>query len=433
MRLRWVVVALYGVLGLCCSAAASAQNVAVSVGVGDTILSVSGRTSPNAFVTISRDGGVIGTTIADAAGAFDQDFLAQEPGLHEISVFAHTVGGDNTDTVTVSINITEHATTSVDIFLPPTLVIADVDLSYGQALQLRGEAAPGATVTIYIDNTIYSSVTAGGDGLWSSSLDTKLLASGQHSLFVRASDQFGAQSYPSAARSFNLAAQPVVPADKKTPQAPVITFPVADTIWREPTLTVTGTADGDVQVELWDGNDLIGSVWSNPEGMWSLLLQLEPRAYDLRARACIEGVCSDFSATVRFSYEPAGPVSPLDKPLRIKVPQASFSVRQRQPVVLRATVLDGKAPYTVVIHWDDGTTETRTYTNAALRFEHAYAKPGHYTVRVDVQDADGRTKRVYFSVRATAVRSWPVVVVLSVGVLVAAGSLLRLYLRRSRR
>jgi hypothetical protein len=388
------------------SAPAYAETVSVTIGVGDTILTVSGQSSPGAFVTISKDGGVIGTMAADGSGVFSQTFPAQEPGIHEISVFAHTSGGHNTDTVSLNVNIAEHATTTVDVFLPSTLQIPDTDLDYGQQLVVNGEAAPASTITIYIDNSTYATTTTDAQGIWSASLDTAALASGQHSLFVRVVDGFGDQSYPSAARQFSIAAQPGGPPPGSTaPSAPLITFPQADTLWREPTIVIEGTARKVVQVELWDNDTLIGSVWSDQQGAWTIPLQLDQKTYALRARACLDQKCSGFSPVVRLTYEPAGPVSPDERPLQIVVPRSSFTAYQHQTVGLSARVIDGQPPYVARIQWGDGKTETRTFALSDLRFPHAYDKPGKYTVTIDVQDAQGRKNRIHFTVDVRPVGS----------------------------
>ncbi len=217
---------------------AAAENVSVTIGVGDTALSVAGQTSPNAFVTIRKDGGVIGTASADAAGIYSQLFSAQEPGLHELSLYAHTSGDNITDTVTLSVNLVEHATTSVEVFLPSTLVLEDPTLENSQPLKISGEAAPSSTITIYIDNTDYATTTTDAQGLWATSLDTGPLASGRHQLFVRVTDAYGNQSYPTAPRYFSRAlSQPssrtsttyssqIIPQASQAKLIPIVTFPL---------------------------------------------------------------------------------------------------------------------------------------------------------------------------------------------------------------
>lgn len=385
-----------------------AENVTVTIGVGDTILTVTGKTSPDAFVTVSKDGGVIGTTVADSSGAYTQTFPAQDPGLHELSVFAHTTSGKNTDSVTLTVNIAEHATTTASIFLPTTFTVEDDNLSPTQPLVLSGEAAPSSTVTIYIDNNNFASTSTDAAGNWILNLNVSSLASGQHQLFARVVDGFGDQSYPTASRYFSREGLPTTPTpqpipspseqSRPAPDAPTITFPNSDTIWREPTITVVGTADPRAQIELWDGSNLIGSVWSGPRGDWSITVLLEAKAYSLRARACKNTVCSGFSSIVQLTHEPSGALSPLGRPLRIHLPQASFVTYQNMSLTVRATILDGQPPYRVGVMWSDLPEEVTTSLSNELTLNHRYTKPGRYTVPLEVQDAQGRKGKVFFTV-----------------------------------
>jgi hypothetical protein len=379
---------------------ARAETADVTIGVGDTILQVEGKTSPDAFVTIRKDGAVIGTVTANAAGEFQQTFPAQDPGIHEIGVFAQTTGGHNTDTITTNVNITEHGTTTVSIFLPSTLQMEQPFLAQGQPLQLSGESAPSSTIVIYVDNSNYATATTDSQGNWQVTLSVATLPPGQHELFVRTTDGFGDQSYPTTPRYFTIAAPlqsipPVTPGQGGL-RAPVITFPQTGTVWHEPVITIQGTAGRGVQVELWDGSHIVGSVWSDPEGNWSMALQLEQRGYELRARACLDQRCSAFSPTIRFNYVPAQAGD--GNPLRVIVPRSAFTVYQNQPVTLRAIVLEGNPPYRIHIQWGDGKTETLEFAVDDLSFTHVYAQPGKYTVTVDIEDSRGREKTISYTV-----------------------------------
>lgn len=210
-----------------------AETVNITIGVGDTILKVSGKTSPDAFVTISKDGSVIGTATADSTGVYGQVFTAQEPGLHQLQLYARTITGANTDTVSLTVNIAEHATTIIDVFLPSTLDIQDTTLEQEQTLELAGESLPNSTVSLYIDNTIYTSTTTDGQGRWNMIVPSSSWAAGQHTIFVRVTDNLGSQSYPTLARYFTLAEKEGVearPPDPQTPRprVPSVTFPKAN-------------------------------------------------------------------------------------------------------------------------------------------------------------------------------------------------------------
>lgn len=388
---------------------ATAENANVTVGVGDNILAVEGRTAPNAFVTISKDGSVIGTTTADAAGAFAQTFPAQEPGLHQIGASAQTVSGAITDPVSANINIAEHATTTVSLFLPSTLHIPDTDLAAGEPLLVSGEASPSCTITLFIDDSGYASTVTDTNGQWSISLSADGLAAEQHSLFVRVTDDLGAQSYPSNAKTFTVAAPPVTPpvpvplipgsgpTVPNAPSTPVITFPPPGATWTTPTITVRGTADPGVQIELFDGNNSLGSVWSDSNGAWSLTVNLLSKDYSLRVRACLNGLCSPLSQPLRFTSQP----TETDSILIVDMPATLFRGSQGQPVTISAAIKNGKTPYKITIDWGDGTVDTSTQGQKEVSLRHAYQNAGRYTGWLSIQDAEGLSSRIYFSVDIT--------------------------------
>jgi hypothetical protein len=436
MRIRRVgtLAAFCVVLAFLFAGTVIAQNVTVTIGVGDTVLEVSGVTSPGAFVTISRDGSVIGTPVAAGDGTFSQTFSAQSPGIHQISAYAHTTGGENTDTVTLNVNIAEHATTTVSIFLPPTLVLADSSLGPGQALEMSGESAPASTVAIYVDGTVYVTAVADAGGFWSATVGADALSSGQHDVFARATDGLGEQSYPTTTRQFSVAAapqEPEAPADE-VPATPRITFPQQGSVVNETDITVRGTADPDVQIEVWDESRSIGSVWSDSRGRWSLPLRLSPGSYTIRARACLDGLCSAFSPTVSFTHQADEAPSPQERPLRIVSDLYSHTTYQYLPVTLEGLVVDGRLPYAITVDWDDGKTEAFKRHHNGLLFTHVYDQPGKYTVTVGVTDAQGHTNRAYFTVhvkpRETASKVFPVIWLFLL--LLPGALLLGLYLSR---
>lgn len=450
-----LIVALCAVLALGVSARAIAETVTVTLGVGDSTLQVTGKTSPGAFVTISSDGNVIGTTVAGADGVFARTFSAQTPGIHELNIYAHTTGGEDTDTVTISVSITEHATTTVEVFLPSTVVIEDATLEFDQVLSLSGEAYPASIVHIFIDNTDFATATADALGNWAADINTSLLASGQHEFFVRLTDPIGNQSYPTALRTFSRAAAPPgtptpTPPGTDTPPStpapgsgvpaitppavPRITFPSSDTVWEKPDITIIGKGQPNVQIELWDGTSPLGSVWSDDNGDWSIHLMLEPKEYRLRARACLGGVCSRFSSTIIVTYRPGGPLSPLQQPLIISMPQLSFTVIEGEALIIRPTILNGQPPYKVTVEWGDDLFSTGTHAKDQLTITHAYSTPGRYTATIYAEDAQGRKGSVQFTVEVLPSQafSWLPMILIILCLLLVLLVILRLAQRKKR-
>ena len=117
-------------------------------------------------------------------------------------------------------------------------------------LTLTGSAEANATVKIY-GVTLLGSATADGSGNWS--YTTAALANGGHSLTATATDVAGNTSAASSALSVTI--------DTTAPAAPA-----GDGITNDNTLTLTGSAEADATVKVYDGATLLGSATANEAG-----------------------------------------------------------------------------------------------------------------------------------------------------------------------
>ena len=102
----------------------------------------------------------------------------------------------------------------------------------------------------------WAAPTANGSGAWS--YTTAALANGAHSLTATATDAAGNTGVASAALSVTI--------DTTAPVAPTIASfstdsgVVGDDITNDNTLTLTGTAEANSTVKVYDGATLLGSV-----------------------------------------------------------------------------------------------------------------------------------------------------------------------------
>src|SRR4029077_19814163 len=122
-----------------------------------------------------------------------------------------------------------------------------------------------ATVKVYDGVTLLGSATANGAGTWS--FTTAALANGAHGLTATATDVAGNPSTASGSLSVTIdAAAPVVPSitaystDSGT---------VGDGITNDNPLTLTGSAEANATVKVYDGVTLLGSATANGAGTWS--------------------------------------------------------------------------------------------------------------------------------------------------------------------
>ena len=132
-------------------------------------------------------------------------------------------------------------------------------------LTLTGTAEANATVKVYDGATLLGTATANGSGAWS--YTTAALSNGAHSLTATATDAAGNTSAASAALAVTV--------DTAAPVAPTIASfspdsgTVGDRITNDNTLTLTGTAEANATVKVYDGVTLLGTATANGSGAWS--------------------------------------------------------------------------------------------------------------------------------------------------------------------
>lgn len=403
-RWRRVVVALCISLGLLGSMAylapAGAEDNQVTIGVGDTTLSVLGLTSPNAFVTIMDDHAVIGTTIANSYGSYVKDFGAVTPGIHHLSVYGRDTSDHLTDAVELEVNVAEHAQTTVSIFLPPTLSIANPVVTRGERVQLTGSTLANGRLTIVLDDVTSFQTQANAQGDWSYELNTASLSAGNHSLYVVATEvSTGSQSYPTGKRMITVRSESIPPVPGVIPPSqrlspPVITYPPPGSTITDSQLIVRGTAQPGTQVELFNGERSIGSTFTDRRGNWHISITLTDPEYLIKARACRQTLCSEFSEGLRFFYRPAQGIGDFTARLE----QFRYITPTGEAISLRLHIEGGRRPYRVAITWCGGRQEILSTTQSELTLGHTYYKGGQCIGHVMVEEQGGRSVNLDFCV-----------------------------------
>ena len=137
-------------------------------------------------------------------------------------------------------------------------------------LTLTGTAEANSTVRVYDGATLLGH----GDRQRQRRLELHhgALANGSHSLTATATDAAGNTGAASAALNVTV--------DTAAPGAPAIasfstdTGTVGDGITSDNTLTLTGTAEANSTVKVYDGPTLLGTVTANGSGAWSYTTRL---------------------------------------------------------------------------------------------------------------------------------------------------------------
>nr|WP_131798055.1 BapA/Bap/LapF family large adhesin [Enterobacter roggenkampii] len=245
----------------------------------DTVPRLVGTSEPFATVKIYEGTTLVGTGTADGSGSWSivlTTTLASGP--HSFTAQATDAAG-NTSVSSTSFSLTVDTT-------PPALpVLTSILDDVGNAATpvanggftndaqptLSGTAEAGSTVKIFDNGVQIGSVTATG-GAWSFT-PSPALSNGAHTLTFTATDAVGNASAPTAGYVINV--------DTLPPAAPVIssviddvgsvTGPVTGTNPTNDTRpTLSGTAEANATVRIYDGITLVGTVTADGSGNWTL-------------------------------------------------------------------------------------------------------------------------------------------------------------------
>lgn len=416
----------------------------VTVGVGETTLTINGQTSPGTFVTVLKNNTPIGSASADGSGEFSLTMNFESGGINQLSIFGTTPDGAATDPLIASINVVQQQNTVFYAFLPPSTSLESSQVMAGQSVRAFGETMPNGTVVVTTDTGLVSQATADSAGKWEVAFSAP--SPGLHSLFAVAHDGFGQQSAPTRNLLFMVKSNevaptppfpisPIRPIPKPTPSTPIITSPQNNQYLNTRTVVVKGSADKDNLIEVWIGNKIVGSAYASENGTWQLSFSATTPHTVLRSRACLNGVCSDFSPTVNIYLSTSllrGTLFTL-----LDVPEYNFTLPIGEQLALPLLIDKGKPPYDVTVDWGDNMTDSKTYP-AAGRYTlvHTYETPGLYSGFVTVEDSNKVKDVHYFAVRVTRPSSpridtpleWlmlGVVGLLTIQVLVSCASMLR--------
>ena len=242
----------------------------------ETSPTLSGSAEPGSIVTVSDNGDVLGSAVADSDGNWS--FTPPQPldeGPHSLTTTVTDAAG-NTGPVSAPVNMV------VDTTAPASA--GELLLSNGQSGNeitgitnsttpvLSGSAEPGSTVTVSDGDNVLGSTTAGSDGSWS--FTSPVLQPGEHSLTTVVTDPAGNSGEASTPVVFTIdttapAAPAALQAANDEGNTPV---PVSNGVTNDatPRLSGSGVAPGSV-VTVSDGDEVLGSVTVGEGGTWSFV------------------------------------------------------------------------------------------------------------------------------------------------------------------
>ena len=188
---------------------ALAETLTVSISVGQTTLTFSGKTTPNAQITFKESGAVIGTTQSDDNGNFTKSLVYFEEGVRTVSFYFTDSQSRTSSTISYTVSLQLGVDTSLsNIILPPTIALSATEITKGDLLTLSGEAVPSATITLFFSDSTSVGATAGTSGTWQYAYDTSSFSAGNYTVYAKASTSGGYQSENSETKSFTINAAP---------------------------------------------------------------------------------------------------------------------------------------------------------------------------------------------------------------------------------
>jgi hypothetical protein len=164
----------------------------------DTTPDLVGTAEAGAVIRIMDGSALLGTTVADNAGAWAFTTAALTQGVHAIAVTATDAAGNTSAAVSLSVTVDSViATPTIDLAASSdTGLSAADDLTSDATPTLSGTVDAGATVTVLDGSVVLGTAIADASGFWT--FTTAKLTDGLHSFTARATDAAGNLSALSA-------------------------------------------------------------------------------------------------------------------------------------------------------------------------------------------------------------------------------------------
>jgi len=132
-------------------------------------------------------------------------------------------------------------------------------------LILKGTAEANSTVKVFDGSTQIGTATTNGSGAWS--FDTGHLDAGSHSFTSTAVDVAGNTGAASASANVGISVAPTNPLPPNAPAGDIEFTNLSKNSWGS--VTISGIADPNSAVKLYDGGKAIGSVTTGTDGTWT--------------------------------------------------------------------------------------------------------------------------------------------------------------------
>ncbi|WP_407180115.1 Ig-like domain-containing protein [Bradyrhizobium sp. STM 3562] len=349
-------------------------------------LDLKGTAAPNSTVTVYDGGAKIGTTTASSTGSWDYITSVLTDAKHMLTATATANGQTSAASAALSVTVDTHAPAA------PVLTSATVDNT--NHVLLAGTAEANSSITVYDGTTVVGTGTTSSSGAFS--ITTSVLSGGTHALTAKATDAAGNISAASQALDPVIGGTTTPTPPATSPGAPkIVSFSpdsgvAGDGVTNINKVTVSGTAEANTTIKVFDGTTQIGTATVDGNGQWSLSTPaLNDGAHHLTATDTdSSGHTSAASAALSVTVDTHAPGAPT----MAAYSQAGSTVGST--TTLSDLVLKGTAEANSTIDVFDGGKQIGTATTSSggsWSFDTGHLANGSHNFTAKAIDVAGNT------------------------------------------
>jgi hypothetical protein len=320
-------------------------------------VAVSGTAEAGSTVQLYDGATLIATLVADSNGAWTTSSnITLAEGVNTLTATATDAAGNASapsGAFVATLDTTPPAQPAIAGISPDSGTSASNGITNVASVAVSGTAEAGSSVQLYDDGILVATLVAGSNGAWATSSNITL-AEGVNNLTATATDALNNVSAPSAILVATL--------DTTAPGLPAISGispdsgkSAADGLTNIASVAVSGTAEANATVNLYDGAILVATVAADGGGNWTTAsnITLAPGVNNLTATATdAAGNASAPSATYVASLDTAAPGLPVISGISPDTgTSATDGITSAATVVVSGTAEAGST----VTLYDDGT------------------------------------------------------------------------------
>ncbi|NJR16282.1 MAG: hypothetical protein HC785_11565 [Calothrix sp. CSU_2_0] len=280
---------------------------------------ITGNANPGANVQLTNNNQVIGNAIADSNGNWQITGSNLVNGTYILTATATDIAG-NTSAASQPLQIT------IDTVAPNPPVFritaaTDTGESNSDGITnnntpvITGTAEANSQVELYKDGQLVGTTNASANGAWQ--IQLAVLTNGNHTFTATTTDAAGNTSSPSSAYTITIDTQINPPSNLDLMGSSDSGTSDTDNITKSTTPTITGNADANNQIQLFNGIQLVGQTTANSDGKWQITpSELTAGTYNLSAVASdIAGNTSTPSTPLQIVIDSLLPQLTLTTPI----------------------------------------------------------------------------------------------------------------------